>query len=409
MHLRNLLCFPGRPGLPNNTGGVFRMRKVFNAIVLATCFALSISCCSAFAADTVKIGMLVPLTGFAAADGYSAHESVKIALNKVNATGGVLGKKVELVYYDDAADPKQSVMLAHKLIDQDKVVAFVSGTYSLPTRAVAPIFNDSEIPFVSAYALHPDITKGDYTFRNGFLGTVEGQGAAYVADKLVKAKKIALIICDNDFGTTLGQGFYLYLKSHPGVKIVSQQRYPSSEKDFKPYLSKMKATNPDAVFFSGYYFQVAPAMRQAKEMGMKVQFIGEEGLDSVKTAEIAGAAGEGLIIVTNLNRDDKRKVVQEFLATYRKTVKMEPDMVGASAYDGFMLLIDAIKRAKTTDGPAVMKALANTKNYDGLTGQIHGFTKEGEVVKPIQVQILKKGVFHYYGIISDPKIITPDK
>ena len=385
------------------------MKKGFKFLAIVACLATTAFCGSAFAADTIKIGMLAPLTGFAAADGFSAHESVKIAVAKVNAAGGVNGKKVELVCYDDAADAKQAVTLAHKLIDQDKVVAFVSGTYSMPTRAVAPIFNDAEIPFVSAYALHPDITKGDYTFRNGFLGTVEGQGAAYCAVKLLKAKKIALIICDNDFGTTLGQGFNEYVKAHPEAKIVSQQRYPGSEKDFKPYLSKTKAFNPDVVFFSGYYFQVGPALKQAKEMGIKAQFIGEEGADSPKTAEIAGKEGEGLIITTNLNRDDKRPVVKDFLAAYRKTTKIEPDMVGASAYDAFMLIVDSMKKAKSISGPAVIKALATMKNYDGLTGKILGFNKEGGVIKPVQLQILKNGLFHYYGEVTDPKIIIPDR
>ena len=383
------------------------MKKVLKIMAMVSCLALLCFCGTAMAADTIKIGMLAPLTGFAAADGYSAHESVKLAVEKVNAKGGVLGKKVELICYDDAADPKQSVILAHKLIEQDRIVAFVAGSYSLPTRAVSPIFDDAEIPLVSSYALHPDITQGDYTFRNGFLGTVEGQGAAYVAVKLLKAKNIALIVSDNDFGTTLTQGFEQYMKSHPEAKIVSHQKYPMSEKDFKPYLAKMKAANPDVVFLSGYYFQLAPALKQAQEMGIKVQFVGEEGSDSPKTPEIAGKAAEGLIIVTNLNRDDKRKFVQEFLTTYRKLHKVEPDMVGASSYDAFMLLVDAIKNAKTTDGPAVAKALANTKNYNGLTGLIKGFDKAGEVVKPIQVQIVKNGLFHYYGVITDPKIITP--
>ncbi|MEG1602802.1 MAG: ABC transporter substrate-binding protein [Cloacibacillus sp.] len=385
------------------------MKKCFK--LLAAVFSIALFCLggTAFAAETIKIGMLAPLTGFAAADGFSAYESVKLAVEKVNAKGGVLGKKVELVCYDDAADPKQSVPLAHKLIDQDKIVAFVAGSYSLPTRAVSAIFNDAEIPLVSAYALHPDITKGDFTFRNGFLGTVEGKGAAYVAVKLLKAKKIALIVSDNDFGTTLAQGFDEYIKENPAAKIVSQQKYPMSEKDFKPYLSKMKASNPDVVFFSGYYFQVGPAMKQAQEMGIKVQFIGEEGADSPKTVEIAGKAAEGMVMVTNLNRDDKRAKVQEFLAEYRKRHKIEPDMVGASNYDAFMLLVNAINKAKSTDGIKVAKALAETKNYDGITGVIKGFTKEGEVVKPVQVQRVKDGKFRYFGEVTDQKLITPTK
>ena len=388
------------------------MKKSFKLLALVSCVVLFCFAGTALAADTVKIGMLAPITGFAAADGFSISESVKLAIEKVNAEGGVLGKKVELVCYDDAADPKQSVPLAQKLIGQDNVVAFIAGSYSLPTRAVAPIFNDESIPLVAAYALHPDITNGDYTFRNGFLGTVEGKGAASVAVKVLKAKTIALIVSDNDFGTTVTQGFETYMKNAPeakGVKILSVQKYPMSEKDFKPYLAKIKAQNPDLVFFSGYYFQTAPALKQAKEMGITIQFMGEQGTDSPKTAEIGRDAVEGLIIVTNLNRDDKRKFVQDFLSTYRKRHNIEPDMVGASGYDALMLLVDAIKRAKTTDGPAVAKALAATKNYDGLTGVIHGFTPAGEIVKPIQVQQIKKGLFRYYGEVKDPAIITPDK
>lgn len=385
------------------------MKKSFKVIALVVCLALVVFSGAAFAADTIKIGMLAPLTGFAAADGFSVYESVKLAVEKVNAGGGVLGKQVELVCYDDAADPKQAVPLAHKLIGQDKVVGFVAGSYSLPTRAVSAIFNDAEIPLVAGYALHPDITKGDYTFRNGFLGTVEGKGAAYVADKMLKAKKIATIVSDNDFGTTLVKGFNQYLSEHKEIKLVSSQKYPASEKDFKPYLSKMKASDPDVVFFSGYYFQIGPALQQAREMGIKVQFIGEEGADSPKTAEIGGDAAEGLIIVTNLNREDKRPFVQEFLDKYRSIHKIEPDMVGASNYDAFMLIVNAIKQANTTDGPAVAKALAATSNYDGLTGNISGFDADGEIVKPIQVQIIKDGKFHYYGVVDDLNLITPSK
>ena len=382
------------------------MKRISVFAVLAVLLLLFAG--AAFAAeDTIKIGMLAPLTGFAAADGFSVQQSVQIAAEKLNAEGGLLGKKVELVVYDDAADPKQAVPLAHKLIDQDKVVAFVGGSYSLPSRAVAPLFDDNEIPYVAAYAIHPDITAGDYTFRNGFLGTVEGKVAAYTATELLKAKKVALIVSDNDFGTTLADGFKTYLKKHPEIELVSHQTYPGSEKDFKPYLSKLKTVNPDVVFFSGYYFQSGPAMKQAKEMNLNLTFIGEQGSDSPKTAEIAGEAAEGFIILTNLNRDDPRPMVQDFLKTYRERTKIEPDMVGASAYDAFMLIVDAMERAKSTEGPAIQKALAGTKDFDGLTGVINGFDERGEVIKPVQLQIIKGGLFHYYGVVTDLELITP--
>ena len=371
--------------------------------------ALGILCGTAGAAETIKIGLLAPLTGFAAADGFSVLESVKLAAEKVNAEGGLLGKQIELVYYDDAADPKQSVPLAHKLIGQDKVVAFVAGSYSMPTRAVAPIFDEEEIPLVAAYALHPDITKGDYTFRNGFLGTTEGRVAAYSALELFKAKKVALITSDNDFGQTLTQGFVGYLKKvgREG-DMVLHQTYPGSEKDSKVYLSKLKDAAPDVVFFSGYYFQTGPALKQAKEMGITdIKFIGEQGADSPKTSEIAGSAAEGLVILTNLDRDDARPMVQEYLKAYRERHKIEPDMVGASAYDAFMIIVDGIKKAGGVEGKAVRDAIASTKDYDGLTGVIKGFDEAGEVIKPVQLQEIKDGKFRHFGIVGDEELVKP--
>ena len=364
---------------------------------------------SALGADTIKIGLMAPLTGFAAADGASVHDSVKLAVERVNNGGGVLGKKVELIVYDDRADGKEAVAVARKLIQQDQVVGVVAGSYSTPSRASAPIFQDEEIPLVAAYAVHPDITKaGDFCFRNGFLGMVEGKSAGYAAVQMLKAKKIALLTSDNDFGRTLAEGFKAYIEKYAqDAQIVYAQTYPFSEKDFKPYLSKIKEIGPDLIFASGYYFQTGPVLKQAREMGIDTQILGEEGADSPKTLEIAGSAAEGFVIVTNLNRDDPRPEVQSFLSEYETRYKLQPDMVGASAYDAFMIICDAIKRAGTTDGKAVRDAIAGTKNYNALTGEIKGFNDIGEVVKEVQVQIVKDGRFRNFGVVTDMELITP--
>jgi branched-chain amino acid transport system substrate-binding protein len=379
------------------------------AKILLVVGLVSVYAVSAFGADTIRIGLMAPLTGFAAADGASVHDSVKLAVERVNSQGGVLGKKVELIAYDDRADGKEAVAVARKLIQQDQVVGVVAGSYSTPSRASAPIFQDEEIPFVAAYAVHPDITKaGDYCFRNGFLGMVEGKSAGYVAVQMLKADKIALLTSDNDFGRTLAAGFKEYINKYAkAAKIVYAQTYPFKEKDFKPYLSKIKEIGPDLVFASGYYFQTGPILKQASEMGIKTQILGEEGADSPKTLEIAGKAAEGFIIVTNLNRDDPRPEVQTFLKEYETRYKLQPDMVGASAYDAFMIICDGIKRAGSTDGKAVRDAIAGTKNYNALTGEIKGFNDIGEVVKEVQVQIVKDGRFRNFGVVTDMELITP--
>lgn len=361
------------------------------------------------AADTVKIGLLAPLTGFAAADGLSVLNSVQLAVERVNQDGGLLGRQVELVYYDDRADGKEAVALSRKLIQQDRVAGVVGGSYSTPSRAVAPIFEDEEIPFVAAYAVHPDVTtSGKYCFRNGFLGMVEGKSAGYVSVELLKAKKIALLTSDNDFGRTLAEGFKAYLGDQgKDAQIVFEQTYPFKEKDFKPYLSKVKEANPDILFASGYYFQTGPIVQQARELGLDIQILGEEGADSPKFLEIAGASAEGFVIVTNLDRDDPRPVVQDFLKTFEQRYQIQPDMVGASAYDAFMIICDGIRRAGTTDGPAIQQAIAATKDYNGLTGVLKGFTDIGEVVKEVQVQIVKDGRFRHFGVVQDMALITP--
>jgi branched-chain amino acid transport system substrate-binding protein len=379
------------------------------AKILLVVGLVSVYAVSAFGADTIRIGLMAPLTGFAAADGASVHDSVKLAVERVNSQGGVLGKKVELIAYDDRADGKEAVAVARKLIQQDQVVGVVAGSYSTPSRASAPIFQDEEIPFVAAYAVHPDITKaGDYCFRNGFLGMVEGKSAGHVAVQMLKANNIALLTSDNDFGRTLAAGFKEYINKYAkAAKIVYAQTYPFKEKDFKPYLSKIKEVGPDLVFASGYYFQTGPILKQASEMGIKTQILGEEGADSPKTLEIAGKAAEGFIIVTNLNRDDPRPEVQTFLKEYETRYKLQPDMVGASAYDAFMIICDGIKRAGSADGKAVRDAIAGTKNYNALTGEIKGFNDIGEVVKEVQVQIVKDGRFRNFGVVTDMELITP--
>jgi len=382
-------------------------RKLLRTMFVVLCLsALLVSV--AGAEETIKIGLLAPLTGKAADDGLNVKNSVEMAVEKLNAAGGVLGKKVELVTYDDRAEPKDAVALAHKLIEQDKIVGFVAGSYSFPTRAVAPIFQEAEVPLVAAYALHPDITKaGDYCFRNGFLGTVEGRGCAHVAVKMLGSKKLALIHADNDFGRTLAEGARKYVEKYaPDTKIVHEAVYPFAEKDYTPYLSKIKAENPDVIIASGYFFQMGPLLKQAREMGITAKIVGEEGADSPILFNIAGKAADGFIIVTNLDRDDKRPFVQEYLKQYKERYGIDTCMTGASGYDAFLIIINGIKTAGSLEPKKIRDAIAATKDFDGMTGVIKGFTPEREVVKPLQVQIVKDGNFRHYAVIDDPELIA---
>ena len=365
-----------------------------------------------WAQDTIKIGFFAPITGPAAADGASAKNAVELGVKEVNDAGGIRGKKVDLIVYDDRLNPQEAVAIANKLIEKDKVVGVVSGAYSGPTRVTAPIFQKAGMPMVAGYAVHPDVTwdpkekkPNDFCFRNGFLGEIEGAAAAEYAVKNLKAQKVALIFMDNDFGRAISAGFAERAEKL-GAKVLTKQMYKfPGEKDFRPFLTRIKESNPDLIFAAGYYAEAAAIVRQAKELGITSKIMGEEGFDSPKFLEIAGPAAEGVVIATNLDRDDPRPVVQNFLKNYRSTYKEDADMVGASSYDALMILVNAIKKSGT-DAKAIQKALLETKDYNGLTGKISRFV-QGEVVKPVQIQVVKDGKFRRLGIVDNPEVITP--
>ena len=365
-----------------------------------------------FAQDTIKIGFFAPITGPAAVDGTSAKNAVEIGLKEVNDAGGIKGKKAELIIYDDRLKAEEAVAIANKLIEKDKVVGVVSGSYSGPTRVTAPIFQKAGMPMVAGYAVHPDVTwdpkakkPNDFIFRNGFLGEVEGAAAAEYAVKNLKAKKMSLIFMDNDFGRAISAGFASHAEKL-GAAILTKQMYKfPGEKDFRPFLTRIKEGNPDLIFAAGYYNEAAAIVRQAKELEIKGILMGEEGFDSPKFLEIAGPAAEGVIIATNLDRDDPRPLVQNFLKSYRQAYGHDADMVGASSYDAFKILVAAIEKAGT-DPQAIQKALLDTKDYNGLTGKITRFV-QGEVIKPVQIQVVKEGKFRRLGVVDNPEVITP--
>lgn len=359
------------------------------------------------AQDTIKIGFFGPLTGSVAADGMSARQAVELAVQDVNGRGGVLGKPVELVVYDDRLNPQEAVAIAHKLIEKDRVVGVVSGAFSGPSRVTAPLFAKARIPMVAGYAVHPDVTRGsDSNFRTGFLGSVEGAASGEYAVVTLKARRPAVLSVDTDFGREVTAGFTARTEKL-GVPVVVQQvyKYPG-ETDFRPFLTRIMAARPDLLFAAGYHDVAALITLQAKELGVALPIVAKGGFDSPKFVALAKGTAEGVIVATNLDRDDPRPLVQSHLKRYRATYGSDLDMVGASSFDAFMVLVTAIQRAGSIDRPAVIKALNETKDYTGLTGTISRFVR-GEVVKPVQFQVVKDGAFRRHGAVSTPEVITP--
>jgi branched-chain amino acid transport system substrate-binding protein len=355
----------------------------------------------------IKIGFFAPLTGPAAPDGTSSRNGAQMAVDEINAAGGVLGRPLELVVYDDRLTPSEAVAIAHRLIERDRVVAVVAGSYSGPTRATAPIFQGAGIPTIAAYAIHPDITRaGDFVFRNSFLGTIQGKAGAYLASKILNAKTASILVIDIDFGRALAAGFKAQAAAY-GLRILSEDAYPLGEKEFSPLLTKIRGLNPDIIYATAYFAEAAQIVRQAKALGIASKIVGQEGYDSPKFIELAGPAAEGTIITTNLNRDDPRPVAQQFMRRYRARHGIDADMVGASSYDAVRVLAAAVERAGVVSPPRIRDAIYRIANFDGVTGIIRGYNKLGEVLKTVQVQIVREGRFRQFAIIDDLTVITP--
>ena len=378
----------------------FRAVKIA-AIALA---GIVVAAGSSFA-ETVKIGFNAPLTGFAAADGKSALNGALLAVEQANAKGGIKGVKIELVYYDDQASPKNSVPVANKLIEKDKVVVGISGSYSGATRAAAGVFQKAGVPYISAYAIHPDITRaGNYVFRTSFVGEVQGRAGAKLIGNMLGKKRVVVITLKNDFGKSLAAGFKEKAGAY-GIKVVNEYEYSIKDRQFGPIVAKVKADKPTAIYASGYFFTAGPLVSQLRAAGIKAVIVGQEGYDSEKFIKIAGKASEGVIITTSLDRDSKSSETSAFIAAFEKKTGSKADMVAASAHTAVKVVVAAMRQAGTTNRPAIRNAIAKIK-ISASTGVI-SFNALGEVQKDVQVQVVKGGAFRYHSVISDAKLLAP--
>lgn len=362
--------------------------------------AYSLLCLTGLAQADVKIGLNVPLTGFAAADGKSALEGAKLAVAQANAAGGINGEKIDLVIYDDQASPKEAAPIATKLIEKDKVVVAVSGSYSASTRAAAPIFQNAKIPYVVAYSIHPDVTTtGDYMFRASTMGEVQGRAGAKFIGEMLKKKNVALITLKNDFGQALASGFKEGAPKF-GIKITGEYEYGMADRQFGPMISSLKTDNPEAIYASGYFFTAGPLVSQLRAAGITAPVIGQEGYDSEKFIEIAGAAAEGVYVTTSLDRDSASPITKAYLADFKKTVGSGSDMVAAATYSATYVAIEAMKKAGTSNREAIRNAIASG-SFDTPIGKLT-FNDLHEVNKDIQVQVVKDKAFRRFAVVSDP-------
>jgi|TARA_R110000850_G_scaffold277152_1_gene425038 branched-chain amino acid transport system substrate-binding protein len=375
--------------------------------VLSHKFAAAFAICAAFASGSaladIKIGINVPLTGFAAADGNSALTGAKLAVKKANANGGINGEQIELVIYDDQASAKDAIPAATKLIEKDEVVGAVSGSYSAATRAAAGVFQNAQVPYVVAYSIDPSITRtGDYMFRVSSMGEVQGRAGAKLVDNLGK-KRVVLVTLNNDFGQALANGFKDAAPKF-NLDIINEYEYGIKDRQFGPLIAKIKSDDPEVIYASGYFFNAGPLVSQIRAAGITVPIIGQEGYDSDKFIEIAGPAAEGTLVTTSLDRDSESKVTQAFLKEFREEAGFGADMVAASTYSATAILLDGLRETGGKGGAALRDAIAKG-TYEMPIGKLQ-FNDLHEVNKDVQVQTIKDGYWARHSVIHDPELLA---
>jgi branched-chain amino acid transport system substrate-binding protein len=374
----------------------FRSLRIVALALLASVAAAS--------AQDVRIGFHAPQTGFAAADGKSAVHGAELAVEQINAQGGINGRKLALVVYDDQGRADQAQPIANRLLG-DGVKLVISGSYSGPTRAAAGIFQNAKIPYVSAYAIHPDITRaGDYVFRTSFMGEVQGRAGAKLIGDFIKKKRVTMINLNNDFGQALGAGFKEAAPKF-GLDIISEYNYGMSDRQFGSIVASVKRDNPDVIYASGYFFTAGPLVSQLRAGGVTATIVGQEGYDTPSFIDIAKAAAEGVIITTSLDRDSKDEEMRAFIDGYEKKYGVAADMVAATTHTAVRVAADALRRAGTDDTAKIREAISTGK-VRAATGTIV-FNDLGEITKNVQAQIIKNGKFGHFAVIEDPVLLAP--
>jgi len=349
----------------------------------------------------IKIGEFASLTGKEATFGVSSHEGTALAVEQINAAGGVLGKKLKLLTEDDLSKAGEPATAVNKLISRDGVVAVLGEVASSRSLEAAPICQQSQIPMISPSSTNPKVTEtGDYIFRVCFIDPFQGTVMANFASKTLKAKKVAIFKdVKSDYSIGLAKFFKEGFLANSG-QIVSELDYNGGDKDFKAQLTEIKSAGPDAIFVPGYYTDVALICIQAKQLNLTVPRFGGDGWESDQLVEIGKEAVEGTYFSTHYAPEEDTPQSKSFVASYGKKYSGKvPDAMAALGFDSVMILADAIKRAGATDGAKVRDALAATKDFACATG-LTSINSHRDATKPAVILQVKGGKFKYVETVN---------
>lgn len=341
---------------------------------------------------SIQIGCITPLTGDGATYGAATKRGLDLAAEKINASGGINGRQVTIVYEDDQMKPAVGTSAIQKLISVDKVPVIIGAFGSSITLAIAPIAERNHVVLFSASSTADAIKDaGDYIFRNVPPNHAQGKTAAELCLAHLKAKSACVFHMNNDYGVSLTAAFQETFEKGGG-KILSVESYNPGATDFRAQLTKIRELQPDVIFYPGHYQESGLVLKQARELGVKAVFVGGDGSYSPELMQIAGSAAEGsyyTLMAMGYGVADQE--IKDFVSAFKVKYSGEPDVYSAYAYDAFLTIAEAIRNGGTkSDG--VKNALYGLNGFKGVTG-ITQFDANGEVDKPYGIYEVKNGKF----------------
>jgi branched-chain amino acid transport system substrate-binding protein len=387
------------------------MKRTIIALLLITTLFASFACerrgtNATDGGGEIIVGYYGDLTGRTASFGQSTKNGVEMAAEEINQAGGILGRKVRIIVEDDQGEPNKAATVVSKLVNQDKVHAVLGEVASSNSLAAAPKAQEAKVPMISPSSTNPKVTEvGDYIFRVCFIDPFQGDVMAKFASNNLKAKRAAILY---DFNSDYSRGlreFFTRSFTRAGGSIVAEQSYTQGDRDFSGQLTAIRSANPDVIYVPGYYGEVGVIANQTKQLGIKAPLLGGDGWDSPQLWQLGGASLNGNYISNHYSVDDPSPAIQKFVAEYKSRYNLSPDALAALGYDSMKVLADAITRAGGTDSAKLRDALAQTKNFAGVTGSIT-IDNDRNAVKPAVVLKLQDSKFVYDTTIY-PEGMTP--
>lgn len=320
--------------------------------------------------QATRIGFFVPLSGSQASFGIDALGGAKLAIDEINLEGGVRGHPITLIVKDTESRTENVGPVVGELIDTDKVAALIGEITTDCTLVAAPIAQDRRVPMITPGATNEKVTAaGDYVFRTCYTDAFQATVMAKFARSLDVENAAILYDESNPYGSSLRDAFKAdFVKQ--GGSIVAEEPYHAGDADFSTQLNAIKLKNPDSIFLPSYYSDAALIIKQARQLGIEVPFLGTDGWDSNEFLKIGGQAVNNCYFACHFSSERTADKVRTFNEAYRAKFQTAPPPLAALAYDSVWLVADALKRASSAEPAALRDALAGTKDFPGVTGTI---------------------------------------